>query len=223
VSIPQIPERGEADYSILNLYNRLLSHFGPQGWWPGETEFEIMIGAILTQNTSWRNVEKAISALKRNNLLNPEALSRISVNELSTLIHSSGFFRIKAERLSCFVKYLMERYKGDVGRMRKMDTDTLRKELLKVKGIGPETADSILLYALNRPVFVVDSYTRRVFSRHNYFYKRERYEKIQEFFIKNLPKDPRIYNEYHALIVRLGKTYCRKRPLCKECPLNEYL
>lgn len=219
--IPQIPKRGEIDYSILKIYHRLLSYFGPQNWWPGETEFEIMVGAILTQNTSWRNVEKAISILKENSLLNPKALSHISIKRLSTLIRSSGFFRIKAERLSHFVRYLMRRYKGDIGKMGKADTDTLREELLEIKGIGPETADSILLYALNRPLFVIDSYTRRVFSRHNYFNERERYEKIQKFFMKNLPKDPKIYNEYHALIVRLAKTYCRKRPLCKDCPLNE--
>lgn len=221
--ISQIPERREGDYpktGILEVYHRLLSHFGPQGWWPGETEFEIMVGAILTQNTSWKNVEKSISALKERGLLDPKNLYQVPVKRLSNIIRSSGFFKVKAERLSYLIKYLMERYKGDIERMKRVDTGKLRRELLGIKGIGPETADSILLYAFDRPVFVVDAYTRRVFSRHRYFEEGKNYEEIKKFFTKNLPVDSKTYNEYHALIVRVAKRYCRKKPLCRECPLN---
>lgn len=219
-SLKGIPKvEGNKGLPLIQIYQKLFCHCGPQFWWPGKTRFEIVVGAILTQNTAWRNVEKAIKNLKGQKLLSPEKLFNLPVSDLANLIRPTGYYNIKAKRLKSFLEFLEKRYQFNLTRMNKTDTLTLRQELLSVKGIGEETADSILLYAFNRPVFVVDAYTRRVFSRHKFFSAKATYSEIQKFFTANLPKDVKIYNEYHALIVRIAKEYCKKNPNCKECPL----
>ncbi len=179
-----------------------------------------MVGAILTQNTAWSNVERALAALRARRLLTAERLSALPPSRLAALIRSSGTFRVKALRLRAFLTYLNGRYKGSLVRMSRAPADALRRELLAVPGIGPETADSILLYALGRPVFVVDAYTRRVLSRHRLLPRDAGYEEFRAFFERHLPSDPCLFNEYHALLVAVGKEYCRSRPHCAECPLR---
>ena len=204
---------------LLDIYRRLYNRFGPQSWWPGETPFEIIVGAILTQNTAWLNVEKAIKNLKEQNILSPRALSRTKTSRIARLIRPSGYYNVKAKRLNNFLDFLNNEFNGNLGRLFMTNTQTLRAALLKVKGIGPETADSILLYASNKPVFVVDAYTKRIFSRHGLISENAPYDAVQGFFMANLPKSARLYNEYHALIVRTGKELCRKTPRCDICPL----
>jgi endonuclease-3 related protein len=189
-------------------------------WWPGETPFEVMVGAILTQNTSWKNVEKAIQKLKENGFLNPKGIHGLETVPLGSLIRSSGYYRIKAERLKVFVNFLFEHYDGNLNRMKKEEIKTLREKLLGVKGIGPETADSILLYGLQKPIFVVDAYTRRIFSRHGIVPEKASYDAIQNLFMVHPPHDGRLFNEYHALLVHLGKNVCKKIPECGRCPLK---
>ncbi len=203
----------------MRIYNRLFETFGPRHWWPGETCFEIMVGAILTQNTSWKNVEKAIQNLKQKGVLTLEGIHHLKKSQLAYLIRSSGYYRIKAERLKSFVQFILNEYDGELKRMERVPTDELRKKLLQVKGIGPETADSILLYGLNRPIFVVDTYTRRIFSRHRMISEKASYDEIQNFFMDHLPHDEKLFNEYHALIVHLGKNLCKKMPRCDQCVL----
>jgi endonuclease III related protein len=205
--------------TLLQIYKRLYKFYGPQGWWPGRTRFEVIVGAILTQNTAWSNVEKAISNLKEAKLLSPDALRRADNNKLAGLIRSAGYYNIKTKRLKNFISFLYAKYDGRLGNLSYLPAEILRKELLAVNGIGPETCDSIMLYAFKRPVFVVDAYTKRVFSRRGFFDEGADYSKIQKFFMNNLPKDERIYNEYHALIVRLAKDFCRTVPNCGPCPL----
>ena len=206
--------------NFLDIYNSLLKHFGPQHWWPGETPFEVIIGAILTQNTSWDNVEKAIVSLKASGKFTPEGLFRLPAAKLALLIKSSGYFNIKAKRLKNFLSFVFNDYEGDIDLMIKEDGPVLRHKLLNVNGIGPETADSILLYAAEHPVFVVDAYTKRIFSRHGYVHADATYHQIQELFTGALTKDTQLYNEYHALIVRVGKELCRTNPHCDSCPLE---
>jgi len=202
------------------IFKRLYTAFGPQHWWPGESAFEVMVGAILTQSTSWSNVEKAISNLKKKKLLDAAKLYSLPTGKLAGLIKSAGYYNIKAARLKSFLKFFVGRYGADIRRMRQEPAGILRQQLLAVKGIGPETADSILLYALQKPVFVVDAYTKRIFSRHNLARPDAPYSQVQEFFMQHLKKDPELFNEYHALLVRLGKDYCRKQnPKCEICPL----
>ena len=208
---------------LLEIHDRLYETFGPQHWWPGETPFEIMIGAILTQNTNWRNVERAIANLREANLLDARRLAVERRRRIAALIRPAGYFNIKAERLKQFVGWFMARCDGNVAAFRGIRTPVLRRALLTVKGIGPETADSILLYALNRRVFVVDAYTRRVLSRHGLADVRDTYDTIRAMFETRLPKSVRLYNEYHALFVRLGKEICRPRPRCEACPLRSLL
>jgi endonuclease-3 related protein len=205
---------------LLNIYRRLYATYGPRHWWPGETPFEVMVGAILTQNTSWSNVEKAIQDLKRKDVLTPKGIHQLRRNQLASLIKSSGYFRIKADRLRAFVKFLFERYGGNLEKMRKERLRALRTKLLEVKGIGSETADSILLYGLKKPVFVVDAYTKRILSRHGIISEKASYEEVQRLFMNHLPHDERLFNEYHALLVHLGKTLCKKIPKCDQCPLT---
>ncbi len=196
---------------IKEIYSSLLNHFGKQNWWPtisNNKAFEISIGAILTQNTSWKNVEKAIKNLKDNNLLSKDAIKKIKVERLAKLIKSSGYHNQKAKKLKEFVKFL------------ESSKEINRENLLSIWGIGKETADSILLYAYNKPIFVIDSYTKRVFSRLGLCYKDIGYEELQNLFHKNLLKDYKLFNEYHALIVRLAKDICKTKPLCHKCPLN---
>jgi endonuclease-3 related protein len=206
--------------TLKHTYKKLFKAFGPQSWWPGETPFEVMVGAILTQNTAWTNVEKAINNLKKARLLTPGKMHDLSQAGLAKYIRPAGYFNIKAKRLKHFLNYLFDNYGGSLNRMFKKRTDALRRELLSVNGIGPETADSILLYAGNHPMFVVDAYTKRVFSRHSIIQAEADYHDVQELFMKNLPHDVKMFNEYHALIVRIGKDFCRNRkPLCNRCPL----
>jgi len=204
---------------LLDIYNKLFGAFGPQSWWPARTPFEVMIGAILTQNTNWGNVERAIENLRTADVLTPQRFNVTTLLRLKRLIRCSGFYNQKARRLKAFVCYLIERYRGDIRRMRREDVRKLREELQSLDGIGPETADSILLYALGKPVFVIDAYTRRAFSRYGFLSETHGYDDWQRLFMDNLPADVELFNEYHALIVRLAKTYCRKRPNCTECPL----
>jgi endonuclease-3 related protein len=206
---------------LLKIYQKLYQSFGPQYWWPGETPFEIAVGAILTQNTNWGNVEKAINNLKNQDALSAKAINEMPGKKLSELIRPAGYFNIKAKRLISFINFLMNNYNGSMKRMKNDDIYSLRGKLLSVNGIGPETADSILLYALGKPIFVIDAYTKRVLSRHGIMEHDELYEKFQELFHSSLEKDVKLFNEYHALFVRAGKTFCkRKKPLCDECPLN---
>jgi endonuclease-3 related protein len=206
----------------MRIFDALFTFYGPQHWWPGETPFEIAIGAILAQNTNWRNAERAITNLKKNGLLLPEGLHRISIPRLGKLIRSAGFYNIKAKRVKHFVTFLMSNYDGAMGKMRHGRLSSLRKELLGIKGIGPETCDSILLYALEKPVFVIDGYTRRILSRHGLIKNDASYDEIRELFESNLKRSIKCYNEYHALLVKLAKEKCRaKNPLCDGCPLVE--
>ena len=204
----------------MDIYERLLKAYGPRRWWPGESPFEVMVGAILTQNTSWKNVEKAIRELDARRVLTPEGIHRLKTSDLASLIRSSGFYRVKADRLKAFVDFLFEEFEGKIERMKKEPLEGLRKRLLKVKGIGQETADSILLYALQKPMFVVDAYTRRVLSRHGMISNRASYEEVQELFMKHLPPDGKLFNEYHALLVHVAKSACKKIPKCDICPLR---
>jgi endonuclease-3 related protein len=205
---------------LLTIYQRLYDAYGPRHWWPGETPFEVMVGAILTQNTSWRNVEKAIQNLKEKGFLNPEGIHRLKRSQLASLIKSSGYYRIKADRLKAFVNFLFENYGGNIDRMRKEELETLRKKLLGIKGIGPETADSILLYGLGKSIFVADAYTKRILSRHGMISEHVGYEEVQKLFMDHLPLDAKLFNEYHALLVHLGKTVCKKIPKCDICPIK---
>jgi len=205
---------------LLDIHRRLLGAFGPQHWWPGQTVFEIILGAILTQNTNWANVEKAIANVKTAGCLEPNALHALDVARLETLIRPAGYFRVKAKRLRNFLQWLFDEYGGDVTALEKIDTSRLREELLGVSGIGPETADSILLYALNRPVFVVDTYTARVMVRHGLAEPEIDYQQLQDLFESHLEPDAVLFNEYHALLVRVGKEFCKPKPKCQACPLN---
>lgn len=205
---------------IYRIYKRLFSYYGTQNWWPGEDPFEIAIGAILTQNTNWSNVEKAIKNLKDAKLLNPKKLHEIPKAVLAELIRPAGYYNVKTERLKSFVRFLITNFSGDMERMKMEDSLSLRKKLLSVHGIGPETADSILLYALNKPVFVIDAYTKRVLSRHGIMSYKATYDEYQRLFHRELDEDVSLFNEYHALIVRVGKDFCKSTPQCEKCPLN---
>jgi len=205
---------------LKKIYNDLYQAFGPRNWWPAESAFEVMIGAILTQNTSWNNVEKAIRNLKKKGVLSPEGIRNLSKLKLAYLIKPAGYYRVKTGRLKAFVNFLFEEYKGNINRMKLESVETLREKLLKIHGIGPETADSILLYALEKPIFVVDAYTRRILSRHKLISAKASYNEIQGLFMNNLPKDEKLFNEYHALFVHLGKTLCKKIPKCDICPIK---
>ena len=205
---------------LVEMYETLLRTLGPRHWWPGESPFEVMVGAILTQNTSWTNVEKAIDNLKKAGVLSPLGIRGLERNELAQIIKPSGFYRLKASRLKRFVDFFYEGFDGDVMQMRSHDLHSLRERLLKVDGIGPETADSILLYALEKPIFVVDAYTKRIFSRHNLISERWSDEEVQDMVMGELGRDVGVYNEFHALLVFLGKHWCRKNPRCDGCPLE---
>lgn len=205
----------------MELYDRLFRTFGPQGWWPAESPFEVFVGAILTQNTSWRNVEKAIANLKQKGSLTPETIYRMPVEELEDLIKPSGFYKVKARRLKEAVTFLLQEFRGRIDLMAKTPLQELRWKLLKVKGIGEETADSILLYACDKPIFVIDAYTKRILSRHGITRGSGSYHELQRLFMDALPKDVALFKEYHALLVRLGKTFCRPKPRCEGCPLKE--
>src|SRR4030066_754062 len=205
---------------LMRIYRTLYRAYGPRNWWPGETPFEVMVGAILTQNTSWRNVEKAILKLKEKGILNPSGIHHLKKSQLASLIKSSGYFRIKADRLKSFMNFLFEEYDGDLKKMGRERLIELREKILGVKGIGPETADSILLYGLKKTIFVIDAYTRRILSRHGMITEKASYEEVQRLFMDHLPLDEKLFNEYHALLVHLGKTVCKKIPRCDVCPIK---
>ena len=207
--------------ALLQIYQKMFDALGPRHWWPGETPFEVVIGAILTQNTNWSNVEKAIKNLKTAGKLSPEGIYELSVTELAKLIRPSGFFNVKAKRVKAFINWLFSRYEGNLSKMFAQDLQALRSELLSVKGIGPETADSILLYAGNMPTFVVDAYTHRIFSRHELIPEESTYDEMKSFFEENLPEDVQLFNEYHALLVNIGKTFCKTKKVCEPCPLKD--
>jgi endonuclease-3 related protein len=206
---------------LYEIYERLFAHFGPQNWWPADTPFEICVGAILTQNASWKNVKIAINNLKKKNLLDPFKLYEIPLETLSQIIKPSGFYNIKAKRLKNFVKFLIENYQGDLNILFSKGLEKAREELFSIKGLGKETVDSILLYAGNFPIFVVDAYTYRILHRHSLVPEEATYEEIQALFMENLPQDHQLFNEFHALLVACGKNLCKKKePLCETCPLK---
>jgi endonuclease-3 related protein len=208
---------------LLALYRHLLRHFGPQGWWPARSRFEVIVGAILAQNTAWNNVQHAIAALRAEGLLTPRAIDALPLRTLARLVRPSRYYTTKARRLKAFTDFLRERHAGSLRRMFRMPTSALRQELLGVSGIGEETADSILLYAGNHAVFVVDAYTRRILARHGLIRADARYRDMQQLFMRHLPAHPALFNEYHALLVAVGKTYCRATPRCEVCPLRDDL
>ncbi len=226
---------------MLKIYSILLKHFGPQGWWPtiskknGECEYhknnynipqteqqklQVILGAILTQNTSWKNVEKSLINLHKNKLIDINKISNFPQEKLAEIIRSSGYHNQKSERLKIFCNHIIK-YHNNVNNFLSQDLDKLRAELLSIKGIGPETADSIILYAGQKPVFVVDSYSKRIFSRLGFCKSNVSYEELQDLFHKNLRKDVQLFNEFHALLVEHAKVFCRKKPLCNDCPLSK--
>lgn len=204
-------------------YRALLRRFGPQRWWPARTPFEVMVGAVLTQNTAWTNVEKAIRNLRRVRLLHPRRLARADLRTIARAVRPSGYFNVKARRLRTFVRWFVERYGADVRRMRRVPLPRLRSELLAVNGVGPETADSILLYALDRPTFVVDAYTHRVLTRHGLVPEATGYDGMKAYFEERLAPDAARFNEFHALLVAVGKEFCAPTPRCERCPLRRFL
>jgi len=222
---------------IEAVYNSLYSHFGSQRWWPVTEEgklhpeysdgpknekqqLEVCFGAILTQNTSWKNVEKAIIQLNKNNLIDVKKILRIGNKKLAKIIKSSGYHNQKAIKLKNFCKFLSDNHDGKPGLLFKNGINELRKQLLSINGVGPETADSIILYAAKKPIFVVDAYTKRIFSRISF--GENGYDEFQKLFMSNLPNNERLFNEYHALIVELGKNICKTKPLCEVCPINRF-
>ena len=207
---------------LTKLYQRLYDAWGPQHWWPAVTPFEVMVGAILTQNTAWKNVVKAIDNLKSAGLMSPERLHRVTRKRLAELIRPAGYYNLKTDRLKNLVKLVMDAGGGDPPRLLSRPMEQLRADLLAVKGVGPETADSIVLYAANRPIFVIDAYTRRILDRHDLADGNAPYDDLQQWFMDRLPNDPRLYNEFHALLVVLGHRHCRPKPKCGGCPLEGF-
>ena len=196
----------------MRIYDILLEAYGPRGWWPGDGPFEVTIGAILTQNTAWANVEKALGNLKAKKYLSPKALADLPEKKLATLIRPSGYYNQKAKKIKNFLDFFFSKYSGSIKMMARNNLWDMREELLAVKGIGDETADSILLYALEKPIFVVDAYTIRIFCRLGYLGERATYRDAQKLFMDSLPPDVELYNEYHALIVALGHRVCKPKP-----------
>jgi len=206
---------------LTEIYQLLFDRFGPQHWWPGQSQFEIITGAILTQNTSWANVEKAITNLKSAGCLTPEKLYHLDISQLADFIRPAGYYNIKTKRLKNFINWLFDNYDGQLINLETIDTGQLRAELLAINGIGFETADSILLYAFERPVFVIDAYTARIAFRHQLIEPDANYEQLRELFQSNLQEDVKLFNEYHALLVRVGKEFCKPKAKCPGCPLEK--
>ena len=207
---------------LVEMFDLLLKGFGPQNWWPADTELEMMVGAVLTQNTNWKNVEKAIQNLKRKGMLSVDALHSLPTNEVAQEIRPAGYFNIKAKRLKNLIQFIMEQYEGTISLFLEEGTQSLREGLLSINGVGPETADSIVLYAARRPIFVIDTYTHRILSRHGMIDEEAGYYDLQELFMDHLPDNADLFGEFHALIVRVGKDCCRKKPLCNQCPLEKW-
>lgn len=206
---------------LTEIYDRLLEHYGPQDWWPADTRFEVMVGAVLTQAAAWSNVEKALSNLKNADALSSAAIRQMPLPELACLLYPSGYYNAKARKLKALCEFLYDRYNDDIDRMARRPTTELRIELLKVHGVGDETADDILLYALGHPIFVIDTYTRRLMHRLGIVAERIGYAQLQTLFMNNLASNATMFNEYHALIVRHSVVVCKKRPLCAACPILE--
>jgi endonuclease-3 related protein len=207
--------------ALLNIYHRLLADFGPQHWWPAQGPFEIIVGAILTQSAAWGNVEKAIANLRAARALSPPALRQLSLPRLATLVHPCGYYNAKALKLKSFAYWLGNHYDDDLDKFFADDIDRLRQQLLTIQGIGQETADSIILYAASKPIFVIDAYTRRIINRIGLAPDKNSYAAYQAFFMEHLPPDTGLFNEFHALLVCLGKNVCKSRPLCQQCCLND--
>lgn len=206
---------------LYRIYNLLYAHFGPQHWWPAKTRLEVMVGAVLTQNAAWSNVEKAIANLKREKMLSFKKLLQLKNTQLAKLIRPAGYFNVKTKRLKYLLDFIQKTYGGKITNMIKVPLPELRGQLLTVNGIGKETADSILLYALEKPIFVIDAYTKRALSRHHLMREDGSYDDFQGIFSQHLKKEIKIFNEYHALLVRLSKEYCKKKqPQCCRCPLK---
>jgi endonuclease-3 related protein len=205
------------------VFDRLLRTLGPQEWWPGESPFEVLVGAVLVQNTSWKNVERAIANLRDAGVLQPRSLYALSPSELEQLIQPAGYFRVKAKRLRNLLRFVVEQYDGSLEAMREVETSRLREELLSINGVGPETADSILLYALGKPAMVVDAYTHRIWARHGWIGYDTDYHQLQEAVMGGLPDEVPLFNELHALIVNVGHHWCKRAPKCQQCPLQELL
>ncbi len=214
------PPRDPVKARLLRFYRVLAGRFGPQGWWPGRTPFEIAVGAILTQHTAWTNAATAIAALRRARLLSPRRLARVAESDLATIIRAAGTYRLKARRLKAFTRWLLHRHRGRFAGLRRAPLEVLRRDLLEISGLGPETADAILLYAAHRPVFVADAYARRVLARHGLVPADASYDESRRFLEAHLPSDPALFNEFHALLVELGKRHCRAVPECAACPLR---
>lgn len=214
------PPRDPAKARLLRLYLALLARFGPQHWWPGRTPFEIAVGAVLTQHTAWTAAAAAVAALRARRLLVPGRLAALGEEELASLIRPAGTYRVKARRLLAFSRWLLDRTGGRWAGLRRAPLDELRRRMLEVAGLGPETVDAILLYAAGRPVFVADDYTRRLLVRHRLLAPGAGYEEARRFLESHLPSDPALFNEFHALIVAAGKAHCRARPRCEACPLR---
>jgi len=205
---------------IREFYNSLYDRYGPQNWWPAESALECILGTILTQHTLWKNVEKAFENLKSRGLISIENLDSVPTGKLANLIRPSGYFNQKAIKIKSFISYVKKTYNGNLGKMIEEDIHQLRERLLSIKGIGPETADSILLYAARKPIFVVDAYTYRILSRHGIIPEEASYQEVQELLMDSIPRDVQVYNEYHALLVKVGKEHCKKRAICEGCPLE---
>jgi endonuclease-3 related protein len=214
------PPRDAVKARLLRLHRALLARFGPQGWWPGRTPFEVAVGAILVQHTAWTNAARAVAALRRHGVLTPRGLAAVGDDDVAALIRSAGTYRLKAGRLLHFTRWLLERFDGRFSAMRRAPLAALRRDLLAVPGLGPETVDAILLYAAGRPAFVADAYARRILARHRLLPGNATYEQTRVFVEGHLPSDPALFNELHALIVAAGKQYCRTIPLCSACPLR---
>lgn len=217
------PQSAMTYHPPLDVYDALQAHFGPQDWWPGATPLEIMVGSVLTQNTSWKNVEKAILNLQQLDLLDIDRLHACHLEELSEAIRPSGYFRVKAKRLWNLIDFVVRTHEGDLERMFATDQATLREQLLGISGIGPETADKIMLYAGELPAFVVDTYTARVVKRHGWIEPEADYHQLQEYFTGGLPDDVPLFGQYHALIVRVGNQHCSTKAKCEGCPLQGML
>lgn len=216
-------EASEIQGRLLEMYQALLARFGHRRWWPAETAFEMCVGAVLTQNTAWKNVTQAIENLKTFKVLDISSMHRLGTDELALLIKPSGYYNIKAKRLKNLVRHIVERHQGQLSAMFSLPLDVLRQELLSVNGVGKETADSIILYAAHKPIFVVDAYTKRVLGRHGMLSLASDYDDVQAFFHQHLPRDTLLFNDFHAQFVAVGKHYCKTKPVCKDCPLLEVL
>lgn len=206
--------------TLIQIYKRLLKYFGRQYWWPADTPFEVIVGAVLTQQTTWRNVEKAIDNLKKNDLLDVSPLAKVNLRRLEKVIRPAGYFHQKAERLRGVCRYIYKNYGEDLNKLFSKPISELREELLSLKGLGPETVDSIILYAANKPIFVVDAYTKRMVHKLG-ITTLDKYEDLKKYFEKHLPNDLELYQEFHALLVELGKNFCKTKPNCSPCPLRK--